>query len=98
MQILSMMKTDFNIFMEYVVVAGRLIIGIGASITAISKFAEDCTDTSEDNCVKVYIYKMFWILSIVFISKREEESGMRMYSLGFGPCMLTPLITIGWIL
>lgn len=96
-QFMSIIQTQYNAAIEYCVALGRFIVGVGAAVTPVGGFVEDLTDVSEDESIRFYTWKAFWILNAIYVVKHDTNNNVRIWSFGFGFCFLTITISIGRI-
>lgn len=94
-QILTIAQSNYNVMIEWFVLFGRLIFGVGASCSVFDKCFEDIEDKNEEDDMLMSMLTILWLFNLVIIIK--ETADMRAYSFGFGLKPLTPMLIIGWL-
>lgn len=96
-QFLAIAQTAYSAFVEYAVILHRVVIGIGAMCSQVTKFGEICKNSTDDGTVHTILIKAYWIIGIAVITKRSPKDGIRMVSFGIGIVPLIPMLSIGVI-
>ena len=92
MEIISAMQLSRSIIVDYLrSVAGKLIIGVGCSISASGPFFKDTFIDSKEGII--FVTNLAWIFNTVIIVRNIDK--MKIYTAGFGFTFLTITLSIG---
>lgn len=94
MEIISAMQLKKSIIVDYLrSIVGRLIIGIGCSISASGPFFKDTYLDSKEGII--FVTNLAWIFNTIIMVRNLDK--MKFYTAGFGFTFLTITLSIGVI-
>lgn len=93
MEIIRAMQLSRSIIVDYLrSVAGKLIIGVGCSISLSGPFFKDTFIDSKEGII--FVTNLAWIFNTVIIVRNIDKI-MKVYTAGFGFTFLTITLSIG---